>query len=68
MRHLHRTALAIPIVGSMSAVAPNAATGAPRYRRLPPGLQKKLRRGVFDGRAVIVNPRSGTIVDFTVLF
>jgi hypothetical protein len=73
---------------------------APRYRNLPPGLQKKLartgqlppgwrkkmepfpvaverqlavlpdgyRRGVFDGHAVIYNPRTQVIVDLAVLF
>lgn len=73
---------------------------APRYRSLPPGLQKKYqrtgqlppgwqkkfdpfpmalerqlvvlpsgyRRGVFDGHAVIVNPRTGTVFDVAVLF
>jgi len=73
---------------------------APRYRNLPPGLQKKLartghlppgwerrvepfpvlverrlvvlppdyRRGVIDGNAVIYAPRSGIIIDATVLF
>ena len=73
---------------------------APRYRNLPPGLQKKLartghlppgwerrvepvpviverrlvvlppdyRRGVIDGNAVIYSPRSGIIIDATVLF
>jgi hypothetical protein len=72
----------------------------PRYRNLPPGLQKKLartgylppgwerrvepfpviverrlvvlpadyRRGVIDGNAVIYSPRSGIIIDATVLF
>ncbi len=73
---------------------------APRYRRLPPGLQKKLRRtgrlppgwqkrfepfplvlerqlvvlpsgyrrGVIDGHAVIVNPRTRVIIDLAALF
>ncbi len=73
---------------------------APRYRSLPPGLQKKYqrtgqlppgwqkkvepfpptlerrlvvlpdgyRRGVFDGRAVIYNPRSGAVFDVAVIF
>ena len=72
----------------------------PRYRRLPPGLQKKYyrtghlppgwqrkiqplpwaierrltvlprayRRGVFDNHAVIYAPRTGVIIDATVLF
>ena len=73
---------------------------APRYRNLPPGLQKKLRRtgqlppgwekkfepfpvvlerklvvlpdgyrrGVFDGHAMIFNPRTQIIFDVAVLF
>ena len=73
---------------------------APRYRNLPPGLQKKYartgqlppgwqkkmkpfpvvverqlvglpseyRRGVFDGHAVIYNPRTQVIIDVAVLF
>lgn len=73
---------------------------APRYRSLPPGLQKKLRRtgrlppgwakkleplpvvlerelvvlpkgyrrGVIDGHAIIVDPRTHVIVDVAVLF
>jgi hypothetical protein len=72
----------------------------PRYRSLPPGLQKKLRRtgrlppgwqkklaplpvvlerefvvlprgyrrGVIDGQAVVVDPRTHVIVDIAVLF
>jgi len=73
---------------------------APRYRNLPPGLQKKLartgtlppgwqkkmepfpvalerrleplpagyQRGVIDGHAVIVRPRTSIIIDARVLF
>lgn len=72
----------------------------PRYRHLPPGLQKKFyrtgqlprgwqrrlqpipvvverqlvvlpydyRRGVIDGNAVIYAPRTGVIIDATVIF
>ena len=72
----------------------------PRYRRLPPGLQKRYyrtgtlppgwqrrfepmpvfverqlvvlpsgyRRGVLDGNAVIYAPRTGVIIDATVVF
>ena len=72
----------------------------PRYRNLPPGLQKKFyrtgqlprgwqkklqpiplvverqlvvlpydyRRGVIDGNAVIYAPRTGVIIDATVVF
>lgn len=73
---------------------------APKYRTLPPGLQKKLarggalppgwqkkmepfpvaverqlvvlppdyRRGIFDRRAVIYNPKTQVIIDVAVLF
>ena len=96
----------VPVRGEVHVVFSRGDVGvlrgyyAPRYRNLPPGLQKKLartghlppgwerrvepfpviverrlvvlppdyRRGVIDGNAVIYAPRSGIIIDATVLF
>ena len=96
----------VPVRGEVHVVFSRGDVGvlreyyAPRYRSLPPGLQKKLartghlppgwerrvepfpviverrlvvlppdyRRGVIDGNAVIYAPRSGIIIDATVLF